>query len=110
MEIGSPSKLEKPRLAASTVAGNAEVYVLLQHILDFSSESNRLKKEIGKLEKELTSTRKKLANEDFLQKAPQEVIQKEQEKSSRLSEKLEKVRHHYSRIAELRKSAAEERA
>jgi valyl-tRNA synthetase len=102
LQVGSSTELEKPRLAASTVAGNVEVHVLLKDILDFDSESKRLQKEIAKIEKELTITQKKLSNEDFLQKAPEEVIEKEREKSARLGEKLEKLRQHYERINELR--------
>lgn len=98
--------LKKPRLAANTVAGSVEVCVLLKDILDFDSEANRLGKEIAKIEKELIVTQKKLFNEDFLQKAPEAVVEKEKEKASRLGEKLEKLRLHNKRIDELRKNVA----
>jgi valyl-tRNA synthetase len=92
----------KPRVAASTIAKGIEVYVLLEGILDFESESRRLQKELTKVDKEYSLTQKKLANEDFLSRAPQEVIEKENEKAGRLGEKLEKLRSQLERVKSIR--------
>ncbi len=97
---------EKPRVAAGVIVGGVEVYVLLEGILDFESESRRLQKELVKLEKELTLTGKKLSNEDFLSRAPADVVEKEREKADRLGAKLDKMRNYLDRINELRDSAA----
>lgn len=96
----------KPRVAASAVTGGAEIFVLLEGILDFESEAQRLQKEITKLEKEIVAARKKLSNEDFLTKAPSDVVEKEKEKAARLGEKIAKMRVHFSRIETIRQSAA----
>ncbi|SHE56598.1 valyl-tRNA synthetase [Desulfacinum infernum DSM 9756] len=96
----------KPRLAAGAVVSGVEVYVLLDDVLDFESEAARLQKEITKLEKELSITNRKLSNEDFLTRAPAQVVEKEREKAERLGEKLEKMRRHRQRIEELRHDAA----
>ncbi len=96
---------EKPKMAASTIAKGIEVYVLLEGILDFDSESKRLEKELAKVEKEYGLTQRKLANEDFLARAPQDVIEKEKEKGSRLGEKIDKVRAQLERIKTIRSSA-----
>ena len=101
-----PGEIEKPRIAASAVTRNVEVFVLLEDVLDFDSESKRLEKELAKLEKEFGFTQKKLSNEDFLKKAPADVIENEREKGTRLREKLEKLRHQYDKIKILRDSAA----
>ncbi|GLI34511.1 valine--tRNA ligase [Desulforhabdus amnigena] len=106
LEVGRSGEVKKPRLAAGMVAKHVEVYVVLKDILDFESESKRLQKEISKLEKELGITQKKLSNEDFLQKAPEDVIEKEREKGARLGEKMEKLRHHYEIINTLKDSAS----
>ena len=68
-----------------------EVFVVLKDILDLEGESNRLQKELAKLEKEFGLTHRKLSNGDFLQKAPSEVIEKEREKNARLGEKIDKL-------------------
>jgi valyl-tRNA synthetase len=106
LKVSGVGQMNKPRLAAGMVTQHVEVYVVLKDILDFESESKRLQKEISKLEKEYGNTQKKLSNEDFLGKAPQDVIEKEREKGSRLGEKLEKLRHHYEIVNTLRESAA----
>jgi len=79
--------------------------VLLKDVLDFDSECKRLEKELTKLEREFNFTKNKLSNEDFLQKAPADVIEKEREKGMRLGEKLEKLRNQYGKIKVLRVSS-----
>jgi valyl-tRNA synthetase len=92
---------ERPRLAASAVVHELEIFLPLEAILDFQEESRRLQKEIGKLEPELARTKKKLANEDFLGRAPAEVVAKEREKSERLGAKLHKLQTQLHRLIEV---------
>ncbi len=91
LTVDRAGETPKPKHAAGAVVGNVEVFVILKDILDFDSESNRLRKELGKLEKEFGLTHRKLSNDDFLQKAPSDVIEKEREKNARLGEKMEKL-------------------
>jgi valyl-tRNA synthetase len=78
-----------------------EIFLPLEGVLDFKEETRRLQKEIGKLEPELARTKKKLANEDFLVRAPAEVVAKEREKSDRLGAKLQKLQEQLHRLVEL---------
>ena len=57
-----------------------EIYLPLAGIIDFSEEERRLTKEIDKLSKDLSGAQRKLTNEEFLAKAPAEVVAKEQDK------------------------------
>ncbi|SMC18778.1 valyl-tRNA synthetase [Desulfacinum hydrothermale DSM 13146] len=107
LKVALHGETAKPRLAAGAVVSGVEVYVLLEDVLDFEGEAARLQKEIGKLEKELAGTSRKLSNEDFLSRAPGHVVEKEREKAQRLGEKLEKIRHHWQRVEELRRNAAQ---
>lgn len=106
LAVRQAAEASRPRVAASTVVGKVQVFVLLENIIDFDSEAKRLEKELGKLEKEFGITQRKLSNEDYLQKAPADVIEKEREKGARLGEKLEKLRHHYERINSMRGDTA----
>lgn len=92
----------KPKFAASAVAGSCEVSVILKDLLDFDAEIRRIEKEIGKLESELTIIQKKLHNEDFLKKAPEEIVEKEKDKLQRLTDKLTKLRTHRDHILSIR--------
>jgi valyl-tRNA synthetase len=83
---------ERPPAAATAITDGATIYVPLAGILDVGKETQRLKKEIDKLEGELTGMAKKLANQRFLDQAPAEVVEKVREKHVLLTEKQQKLR------------------
>jgi len=68
------------------------VYVPLEGLIDIDKEIARLRKEEQNLVKEVERVTKKLQNENFLAKAPAEVVAKEREKEKEYREKLAKVR------------------
>ncbi|MHB8918982.1 MAG: valine--tRNA ligase [Desulfocucumaceae bacterium] len=78
---------EKPEQAAHAVARGAEIYVPLKGLIDVAQESSRLSKELDVIEKEFTRVKGKLSNDGFLNKAPQEVIEKERAREAELSDK-----------------------
>jgi valyl-tRNA synthetase len=92
---------ERPKSAATAVVGNASIFVALEGIIDFSKEIERLEKELGKLGGELAKVVKKLRNEDFLNKAPQEVVEKVRNKHSDFIEKQQKLQSNLDRIKEV---------
>ena len=67
---------KRPKAAAAAIVQGAAVYVSLEGIIDFEKETQRLEKEINKVSKDLVSVTKKLQNEDFLKKAPKDVVEK----------------------------------
>jgi valyl-tRNA synthetase len=81
----------KPRFAASDVAGNSEVFVHLEGIIDLDLERQRLDRELEKNEKLLASARRKLENPDFLDRAKPEVVEKEREKLLLIEETMAKL-------------------
>jgi valyl-tRNA synthetase len=87
--VASPG--ERPKAAATAVLENAAVFVSLEGILDIDKEVMRLEKEKTKIDKELTGITKKLNNEDFLAKAPDDVVEKVREKHRGLMEKRQKL-------------------
>ena len=90
-----------PAAAAKSVVAAIEIYLPLAGIIDFSEEERRLTKEIDKLSKDLSGAQRKLTNEDFLAKAPPEVVAKEKDKVQGWTEKLTKLKNHRERIKEL---------
>ena len=93
---------ERPKSCATAVVGKAMLFVPLEGIIDFNKEAQRLEKEIAKLTKELATVSKKLDNESFLNKAPQDVVEKVKVKHSSLQEKQQKLQSNLERINELR--------
>ena len=92
---------ERPKASATSIVNGASIFVSLEGIIDFSRETNRLKKEIDKLTKELSTVSNKLKNEDFLNKAPEDVVTKVKEKQGLLFEKLQKLQSNIDRLKAL---------
>ena len=90
-----------PAAAAKAVVDAVEIFLPLAGLIDFSEEEKRLTKEIDKLSKDLSGAQRKLTNEDFLAKAPPEVVAKEKDKLQGWSEKLTKLKNHRERIKAL---------
>ena len=83
------------------MVGGTTVFVPLEGIIDFSKEAQRLEKEMNKLTKELSVVSKKLANEGFLNKAPNDVVEQVKAKHFGLQEKQKKLESHLNRIKEI---------
>jgi valyl-tRNA synthetase len=90
-----------PAAAAKAVVDQVEIFMPLTGIIDFAEEANRLDRELEKLAKEVSQARRKMANEDFLTRAPAAVVAKEQAKLQAQAEKLTKLQTHRDRIKEL---------
>ena len=89
MEV-APS-VQKPEASATAVFEQKQVHVLLKGLLDFEEEKKRLRKEIGKIEKDLEGSRRKLNNEQFLGKAPAEIVEEVKGKVQAMTLKIEKL-------------------
>jgi valyl-tRNA synthetase len=71
---------ETPKGAVQIVVDEATIMLPLAGIIDIGREKARLQKEIDKLAGEIEKTEKKLANEQFVAKAPPEVIEEQRER------------------------------
>jgi valyl-tRNA synthetase len=92
---------ERPKSSATAVVGGAAIFVPLEGIIDFGKEAQRLEKEINKLTKELATVSKKLENENFLGKAPEDVVQQVKAKHSLLQEKQQKLQSNLNKLKEI---------
>jgi valyl-tRNA synthetase len=82
-----PTLEEKPSQAAAAMVKGVEVFVPLKGLIDIEVERKRLEKEIDNLAEEIARVSKKLANEGFLAKAPEDVVAKERAKEAECREK-----------------------
>ncbi len=90
-ELTIDSDVSKPFRSAAKVIKGAEIYVPLAGLIDIEGEKVRLQKEFERMNILLEKSSKKLSNEDFVSKAPKEVIEKEREKNKDYRERLEKL-------------------
>jgi len=82
----------KPRASASVVVGSNEVFVPLAGMIDLEVEKERLTKEIEQKEAFLKNVQQKLRNEQFIARAPAEVVEREKQKEKDASSELQRLR------------------
>jgi len=82
--VGWGPKVEAPALSANVTLPGMEVYVDLAELMDVEAEIDRKKKELEKLDSLATAKKRKLANRAFVERAPEEVVQKERESLNEL--------------------------
>lgn len=70
----------KPEKSLSTVLGSGELFLEVGDLIDIDSEIQRLDQELKSLEKNISTNKKKLANPNFVSKAPAEVVEQEKER------------------------------
>ncbi len=77
------------------------IYVHLAGVIEPSTEIQRLDKEMGKLQLDLEKYKYKLSNEEFVRKAPQEVIDEAKQIHAELKERHEQLNAAKKRLEEL---------
>jgi len=80
-----------PSNAMSAVTGKAQIFMPLEDLVDFDKEMERLYKEKDMLQKELDRANGKLANENFVKKAPPAIVEEERKKKEKYQEMMDKV-------------------
>lgn len=76
-----------PEKAMSAVVTGAEIYLPLAGLINKEEEIARLEKELDKLNQEVERVQKKLSNPNFVEKAPEHIVDKEREKEKEYLEK-----------------------
>jgi len=90
-ELTIDDDIKKPPLSASGVIPCGEIYIPLANLIDLDSERTRLEKELDRQNAFLERIKKKLANKDFLDKAPEDVIESEKAKQIQAEESILKL-------------------
>ncbi|HHN64710.1 MAG TPA: valine--tRNA ligase [Nitrospirae bacterium] len=93
--------IKKSRGSAIAVKEHLEVYIPLAGLIDVDSEIRRLRKDLKKVEENISVLDRKLINEDFIQKAPPEVVEKEKKRYNEFMMKKERILESINRLEEL---------
>jgi valyl-tRNA synthetase len=92
VDINFVEKHEKQKGEVAFILTFGELYLNLTKHLDFKKEKNKLLKEMEKIEIKMKLLNEKLSNPQFLEKAPQEIIEKEKKTFYELSERAKKIK------------------
>lgn len=82
-KITSLSGVEQPKRAARLVVQGITAYIPLAEVIDLEKERSEIEKRLNKLEQKIHQITAKL-NSPFTQKAPPDIVDKEQEKLSEM--------------------------
>ena len=80
-----------PEGAVSTVVGGASLALEIADHVDIAEAIARLDKELASLTKDVTSTEKKLSNENFVSRAPTEIVEENRQRVIDGKARLEKL-------------------
>ena len=76
----------------SVVTDNARMFMPMAELVDLAKERERIRKELQNAEKQLAGQNAKLANENFVTRAPEAVVNVEREKKAKLEALIENLK------------------
>ncbi len=76
----------------SVVTDNARMFMPMAELVDLEKERTRIQKELQNAEKQLAGQNAKLANESFVTRAPEAVVNVEREKKAKLEALIENLK------------------
>jgi valyl-tRNA synthetase len=89
---------QKPHQAATLVSGEIEVFLPLSGLVDLAEEQTRLTKELEEAQADIARREQRLANQSFLEKAPEQVVQKERDGLAGARATVERLRERLQTI------------
>jgi len=89
--ISMGRNMEKPEQSATAVSVGMELYIPLGGLVDLDEEKIRMTKRMSDIDRLLNGINSKLSNENFLKRAPEDVVNKERSNLKKLNEELEKL-------------------
>jgi valyl-tRNA synthetase len=95
------SKNGKPRKSVAQVIDGIEVFLPVEGLINIEKEIGRIMKEIEKVKRDIDTSKDKLSNSNFLDRAPEEVVEKEREKFEELSLKKKKMEDVLNKLSEI---------
>lgn len=100
-EVKTGKEIEKPKGSSTAVRDFFEIYIPLEGLLNIDEEITRINREKMKVTESLSFLDKKLMSEDFLNRAPKEIVEKERARHQELLLKSERLEGSIKRLREM---------
>ncbi|HEY9728812.1 MAG TPA: valine--tRNA ligase [Chroococcales cyanobacterium] len=94
----TPALSEELKTTMAGVIGTVQVLMLLAGVVDVEALSAKLEKDLGKVEAEIKSLSGRLANQNFVSKAPEEVVQSAKDALAEAEKQAEILRDRLNRL------------
>lgn len=88
-------------LTMTAVVNHLEIHIPLAGFVDQDAELKRLQKKMNQLLADQKKSKQKLDNKNYTQKAPKEIIEKEQKRLLQTEQELEKLQAHHERLSSI---------
>ena len=95
VEIADAFELEG---AVCIVTQDAKIYIPMGELVDFEAEKARLNKELAAVQKDLDFVNNKLSNENFVAKAPANVVAAQREQAAKYAEKIAMLKESIAKL------------
>jgi valyl-tRNA synthetase len=95
------AKEDLPPESATALVGELEILIPMAGLIDKAEESSRLNREIAKLVKEVERAEAKLQNPNFVDRAPNDVVEKERARLAEIQSLMSKLTQQLEKIAAL---------
>ena len=90
-EVEVAAQVDAPEGAVSIVTADAKIFIPLDQLVDIKAELARLNKERDAALKQAAGIEAKLANENFVTRAPEHVVQTQRDNLARLKDQIAKL-------------------
>ncbi|NPA51974.1 MAG: valine--tRNA ligase [Aquificae bacterium] len=91
-ELVIDKNMERPPNTVVAISKLAEAYIDISDAVDIEKELQRQEKLLNDIQKSMSISEKKLSNENFIKKAPTEVVEKEKNLYKDLKEKAQRIK------------------
>src|SRR3989338_354615 len=85
-------RLEKPSDSAAEILEGVDVYIPMEGLIDIAAEKKRLSKESVRLQSQVLQLGEKLSDKEFLEKAPEDVINRMKDRQNALALQHKKIK------------------
>jgi valyl-tRNA synthetase len=98
LQIGK--NLSRPKESAVANIGRVETYVVLSGLVDIQVERQRIEGALQDVEKMIRGVHGRLQNEDFIRKAPKEIVDRERQKAEELENRKKRLQENLQVLSE----------
>jgi valyl-tRNA synthetase len=92
--------LTRPKESAVANVGRVETYVVLSGLVDIAVERQRIESALSDVEKMIEGLRNRLSNEEFLKKAPKDIVDKEKKRAEELTDRKKRLEDNLKTLAD----------
>ena len=92
---------DSPQKSISNIVKGVEIYLPVEGVIDVAKETEKLNKELVKVKNDMEKTTKKLNDKKFLERAPEEIVDKEKSKYSEFSFQKDKLEEIINKLKQL---------